>query len=227
MSEIEYKGVKLGRWPRSVDILTRDLTMASAAPVDNAISLEEFLRLPEIDEHPYLEYIDGRIEAKVSPQGKHSSIETKLAPHLNTYAEPRGLGGAFVELRCTFAGRSMIPDVVYLDEEHIETDERGEILDPIMRPPDIHVEIVSPDQSVAKCREKLVFSMANGCRLGWLIDPRRKTVDVYRPGRPPERLPSDGVLTGGPVLPRYRLPVVKLFGWLVRRKPKPPRKKGT
>ncbi len=42
----------------------------------------------------------------------------------------------------------MIPDVVFLLEEHIETDERGEILDPTLRPPDIHVEIVSPDQSV-------------------------------------------------------------------------------
>jgi Uma2 family endonuclease len=201
--------------------------MASPARVDNAISLEEFLRLPEIDEHPYLEYIGGRIEAKVSPQGKHSSIETKLACHLSNYAEPRGLGDAFVELRCTFAGRSMIPDVVFLLEEHIETDERDEILDPILRPPDIHVEIVSPDQSVRKCREKLGFCMDNGCRLGWLIDPRRKTVDVYRPGRLPERLPVDGVLTGSPVLPRYRLPAVKLFGWLVRRKSNPRTKKGT
>jgi len=201
--------------------------MASPVRVSNTLSLEEFLRMPEIDEHPYLEYIDGKIEAKVSPQGKHSSIEGKLVAHLSTYAEPRGLGDAFPELRCTFAGRSMIPDIVFLDEEHIETDERGEILDPITRPPDIHVEIVSPDQSVRKCREKLEFSMDNGCRLGWLIDPRRKTVDVYRPGRPPERLPADGVLTGGPVLARYRLPVVKLFGWLVRRKPNPRTKKGT
>jgi Uma2 family endonuclease len=227
ISEIEYNDVKLGRWSRTIGFLTRDLTMASPARVDNTVSLEEFLRLPEIDDHPYLEYIDGRIEAKVSPQGKHSSIEGKLVAHLSTYAEPRGLGDAFPELRCTFAGRSMIPDVVFLLEEHIETDERGEILDPILRPPDIHVEIVSPDQSVRKCREKLVFSMANGCRLGWLIDPRRKTVDVYRPGCLSERLAAEGVLKGDSVLPRYRLPVVKLFGWLVRRKPNPPPKPGT
>ena len=139
--------------------------------------------------------------------------------HVDAYSEPRRLGETFPELRCTFAGRSIIPDVVFLLDEHIETDEDGEILDPTLRPPDIHVEIVSPDQSVRKCREKLVFSTANGCPLGWLIDPKRRTVHVYRPGRRPERLPADGVLEGDPVLPGYRLPVAELFGWLKRRSP--------
>jgi Uma2 family endonuclease len=47
--------------------------MASPARIRKAITLDEFLRLPEIDERPYLEYIDGRIEAKVSPQKKGES----------------------------------------------------------------------------------------------------------------------------------------------------------
>ena len=177
--------------------------------------------MPEIDEHPYLEYIDGRIEAKVSPQKKHGRLEKRLMTHVDAYAEPRQLGETFPELRCTFAGRSIIPDVVFLLDEHIETDERGEVLDPTLRPPDLHIEIVSPDQSVRKCREKLAFSRANGCPLGWLIDPIRRTVQVYRPGRRPQRLPHDGVLEGDPVLPGYRLPVAELFAWLKVRESKP------
>jgi Uma2 family endonuclease len=47
--------------------------MSSPARIRKAITLDEFLRLPEIDERPYLEYIDGRIEAKVSPQKKGES----------------------------------------------------------------------------------------------------------------------------------------------------------
>ncbi len=185
------------------------------------MTLEEFLRLPEIDEHPYLEYLDGRIEAKVSPQKKHGRLEKRLMTHIDAYAEPRQLGETFPELRCTFAGRSMIPDVVFLLDEHIETDEPGEVLDPTLRPPDIHVEIVSPDQSVPKCRERLAFSRAHGCPLGCLIDPIRKTVHVYRPGRRSQRLPADAVLEGDPVLPGYRLPVAELFEWLKVRKSKP------
>src|SRR5260370_13441734 len=121
--------------------------MASAARVGKAITLEEFLSLPEIDEHPYLEYLDGRIEAKVSPQKKHSVIEKRLMNDVDAYSEPRQLGQTFPELRCTFAGRSIIPDVVFLLDDHIDTDERDEILDPTLRPPAIHVEIVSPSPS--------------------------------------------------------------------------------
>ena len=106
--------------------------------------------------------------------------------HIDAYAEARQLGQTFPELRCTFAGRSIIPDIVFLLDEHIETDERDEILDPTVRPPDIHVEIVSPNQSVRKCREKLVFSTANGCPLGWLIDPGSKN-GVCLPARSPCR----------------------------------------
>jgi Uma2 family endonuclease len=188
--------------------------MASPARVDKRITLEEFLRLPEIDEHPYLEYVDGGIEAKVSPQKKHGLLEKRLMNHMDAHAEPRLLGQTFPELRRTFAGRSIIPDVAFLLDEHIETDERGEVVGPTLRPPDIHVEIISPDQSVRKCREKLVFSTANGCPLGWLIDPSPKTVSVYRPGLGPERLAADGVLDGDPVLVGYRVPVATVFGWL-------------
>jgi Uma2 family endonuclease len=195
--------------------------MASPARVEKTITLEEFLRMPEIDEHPYLEYIDGRIEAKMSPQKKHSLLTKGLITHVDAYSKPRNLGETFPELRCTFAGRSIIPDVVFLLEEHIETDENDVVLDPTPRPPDIHIEIVSPDQSAQKCHEKLVFSRANGCPLGWLIDPIRLTVHIYRSGRRPRRVPDGGFLEGDPVLPGYRLPVAELFEWRKVRKSKP------
>jgi len=182
--------------------------------------------MPGIDERPYKEFIDGRIETKMSPQKKHSLVTLRLLNHLLRHAEPRRLGLPFPELRCSFAGRSLIPDIAFLLDEHIETDEGGEILDPTLRSPDIHIEIVSPEQSARKCREKLVFSTNNGCPLGWLIDPIRKTVHVFRPGQEAVLVPADGALEGDPVLPGYRLPVAEVFGWVKlrrpRRKPAPP-----
>jgi Uma2 family endonuclease len=80
---------------------------------------------------------------------------------------------------------------------------------------------------VRKCRDKLVFSITNGCLLGWLIDPGRKTVSVYRPGRRAERLSAGGALEGDPVLRGYRLPVAELFDWLkLRRRNAPPQSPG-
>ena len=72
--------------------------MASPSQLHAALTLDEFLRLPEIDEHPYLEFIDGRIEAKVSPQKKHSVIQKRLMMNLDAFSQPRGLGETFPEL---------------------------------------------------------------------------------------------------------------------------------
>jgi Uma2 family endonuclease len=177
------------------------------------MSLEEFLHLPEIDEQPYLEFIDGKVEAKVSPQKKHSLIATSLVRSLDDWAIPTGLGRAFVELRCTFAGRSIIPDVVFLLREHILVDEDGEAENETPIPPDLHVEIISPDQSPRKARDKLRHSSRNGCGLGWLIHPERRTVEVYRAGRLAKRLDEDGVLDGEPVLPGFRLAPRELLSW--------------
>ncbi|MHC5539794.1 Uma2 family endonuclease [Singulisphaera rosea] len=188
--------------------------MASPSRVQETMTLEAFLALPE--EKPYLEYIDGQIEPKVSPQFKHGWIEFKLTESLNRYAEPLGLGFAVPELRCTFVGRSIIPDVAFLMDSHVETDNRGEFSDEIWRPSDLHVEILSPEQSIRKTREKLEHSTSNGCQLGWLIDPGKKTVDVFRPGQLPERLSADGFLDGGAVLPGYRVSATEIFGWLRR-----------
>jgi Uma2 family endonuclease len=142
--------------------------------------------------------------------------------HLDRFAQPAGLGESFPELRCTFAGRSIVPDVVFLLVDHINLDNNGEYINEIHRPPDIHVEIISPDQSVAKTHRKLLWSVANGCPLGVMIDPERRSIDVYRPGQPPERLAPDGILEGEPVLPGFRLPAAEVFGWLVLRRPNPP-----
>ena len=192
--------------------------MASPQGVREALTLEEFLRISDIDVKPYKEFIDGRIEVKMSPMMKHSVIQGSLVAHLNRFGEADRVGMAFSELRRTFAGRSILPDVSFLVEDHIDVDERGEYIDIVLIPPDLHVEVVSPDRHKKKNREKLAHSTANGCRLGWLIDPYRKTVEVYRDGKA-ERLPDDGVLEGEPVLPGLRLPVAEVFGWLVHRRP--------
>jgi Uma2 family endonuclease len=186
--------------------------MSSTHQIRENLTLGQFLQL--FEEEPPLEYIDGRIEAKVSPQKKHSQIQSELRDHINRFAKTARLGLAFIELRCTFGGWSIVPDVAFLLREHIELDEVGELVDETNCPPDIHVELISPDKQVKRSHGKLLHSTANGCSLGCLIDPYKRTIDVYRPGRPPERLTAGGFLEGEPVLPGYRLPVAEIFGWL-------------
>ena len=47
--------------------------------------------------------------------------------------------------------------------------------------------------------------IAQGARLGWLIDPLGGTAEIYRPGRPVERLAKPTTLSGEDVLPGFVL----------------------
>ena len=67
--------------------------------------------------------------------------------------------------------------------------------------PDFVVELVSPSDVLDEQCAKLDEYVANGARLGWLIDPDRRQVHVYRAGRPPEVLEGPDEVRGDPELP--------------------------
>ena len=47
--------------------------------------------------------------------------------------------------------------------------------------PEFIIELRSPSDSLSELREKMQHWISNGCKLAWLIDPERKTVEIYRP----------------------------------------------
>ncbi len=108
-------------------------------------TLEEFLKLPETK--PAREYIDGIIYQKPMPQGKHSRLQTRLSTAINQAGEPKKLALALTELRCTFAGRSIVPDIAVFEWQRIPLDENGQIANRFEIPPDWTIEILSPEQS--------------------------------------------------------------------------------
>ena len=98
------------------------------------MDLEEFLDLP--DTKPASEYIDGEIVRKPMPQTQHSVIQKKLLFAIDPILSNAGIGQAFPELRCTFGGRSIVPDVVVFKEDKIAYDENGDIETVFSIPPD-------------------------------------------------------------------------------------------
>lgn len=53
--------------------------------------------------------------------------------------------------------------------------------------PEFVVELMSPSDTLPAMREKMLAWLENGAELGWLIEPDTRMVEVYRPGREPER----------------------------------------
>jgi len=67
------------------------------------------------------------------------------------------------------------------------------------------IELLAPSDSLKKTIEKMEGYIANGTRLGWLIDPEKKQVHVYRPGQPVQILDNPQSASGDPELPGFVL----------------------
>jgi Uma2 family endonuclease len=76
--------------------------------------------------------------------------------------------------------------------------------------PDFVIELVSPSDSLKKTQEKMQEYMENGCRLGWLINRKKREVEIYRPGQDVEVLQSPLTLSGENVLPGFVLNLQKI-----------------
>lgn len=180
--------------------------------VQSKMSLEAFLELPETK--PASEYINGEIYQKPMPQGKHSRIQARLSMAINQVAEEQQLAAAFTELRCTFGGRSIVPDIAVFGWERIPLDANGEIENAVPIAPDWTIEILSPDQNISRVIEKILLCLNYGAKLGWLIDPQEKLVLVFKPQQQPEPKEHQDILPVLEVLAGWQLTAADLFSWL-------------
>jgi Uma2 family endonuclease len=179
------------------------------------LTLEEFLKLPETE--PASEYFEGQIIQKPMPQGKHSTLQGELAPTINQAVRSQKIAWAFPELRCTFGGKSIVPDVAVFTWSRIPLDEQGAIANIFNAAPDWTIEILSPEQSETKPTQKILHSLKHGCQMGWLIDPDELSVVAYPAKQEPiffdleapnELLPVPSFASN------LQLTVGTLFSWL-------------
>jgi Uma2 family endonuclease len=180
----------------------------------NVLTLDEFLELPETK--PASEYIDGQIIPKPMPQGKHSTIQAEFVPAINAIVKRQKIARAFPELRCTFGGRSTVPNLTVFTWNRIPCDENGEIANVFPIAPDWTIEILSPDQSHTKVTKNILHCLRYGTQMGWLIDPAEKTVFVYRPKQEVEVFDEpDNLLPVPSFISELNLSIDGLFSWLL------------
>jgi Uma2 family endonuclease len=178
------------------------------------LKLEEFLQLPETK--PASEYIDGQIIQKPMPQGKHSTVQGELVPAINVVVKPKRIARAFPELRCTFAGRSTVPDIAVFVWSRIPRDENGEVANTFPIAPDWTIEILSPSQSQTKVTKNILHCLNHGTQMGWLIDPDEQTVFIYRPKQQTEVFDEPEALLPVPTFAsELQLTIGDLFAWLL------------
>ena len=77
--------------------------------------------------------------------------------------------------------------------------------------PDFVIELLSPSDARTAVRRKMEEYRDNGARLGWLVDPGRRRVTIYRAGSDAEHRTGAGVLTADSVLPGFALDVAAIW----------------
>ncbi|HMV49503.1 MAG TPA: Uma2 family endonuclease [Blastocatellia bacterium] len=142
-----------------------------------------------------------------------SKRNAKLTARLVIWADEEGSGIA-VEATAGFIlpnGAERSPDAAWVRKERCEafTPAQREKFLPLC--PDFVVELRSRTDRLKTVKAKMEEYIENGAQLGWLIDPIKRKVHIYRPGVPVEILDNPTEVSGEPLLKGFTL---KLAGIL-------------
>ncbi len=179
-------------------------------PLPGLAAKKDLLRLLERDNIP-CELVNGTLVEKVMGQ-LESSLAVWLAHFLCAYLENRPIGRVFGadaphELK---AHLIRMPDVAFATNERIPLGAARKKAVASWAP-DLAVEILSKGNTRAEIELKRREYFDAGVRLVWIVDPRKRTVNVYTSFETCTELTENDVLEGGDVLPGFQLNIRNWF----------------
>jgi Uma2 family endonuclease len=167
-------------------------------PIETLIALNPLLR---IEQNAAGEFVF------MSPVGMESSFRnSEISIQLGLWA--RSFGGRAFDSSGMFtlpSGAKRSPDASWLASERWDglTKCQKKTFSPIC--PDFAVELRSESDRLKDLMAKMEEYLSNGVKLGWLIDPLRREVQIYRTGMEPELLQQPECISGDPTLPGFVL----------------------
>jgi Uma2 family endonuclease len=156
-------------------------------------------------EHPDLNFemtADAELIVMPPTHSDTGASNVKVAAQLENWAQQNGRGYV-----CDSSTGFVLPNGARRSPDASWTlKSRAQQLGPKMRKsfwhlcPEFVIEVKSDSDRLNVLQRKMVEYMEQGAQLGWLIDPERKTVEIYRSTGPIERLTGIDKLEGeGPV----------------------------
>lgn len=179
------------------------------AATQTITTAEQLLNAPDLGR---CELVRGEL-IMMSPAGfEHGYVAMALGRLLGNFVSERGLGLVLGAETGFQIGRD--PDTVRAPDLGFVRAER--VPDKLPRgffqgPPDLAVEVLSPDDRASELTGKVQGWLEAGCRSVWVVDPETRTVTVYRSRREVEVLGVDDPLSGGDLLPGFSIPVGQIF----------------
>ena len=150
----------------------------------------------------------------MSPAGEeHGWLSAMIAADLTVFVRQHRLGRVYVA--DTGFQIAHDPDTVRApDVAFICAERAGERPGVKFFPgaPDLAVEVLSPTDRAGEVLAKVHDWLDAGCRAVWLVDPRTRTVTVYRSRSRINVLAIGDQISGDDVVEGFTLPVAEIFG---------------
>jgi Uma2 family endonuclease len=174
------------------------------------ITAEELEKFPQ-DDYRY-ELVRGRL-IRMSPVGyQHGRVVAEFMFLLQRHLRGRSLGVVMTEVGFKLASNPdtvRAPDIAFIRQERIPSpDPRGFWAGP----PDLAVEVLSPDDRASEVREKIEEYLQHGVPLALVVDADLKTVTIYRRSKSSTTLrAAEDLLDLGEVVPGFRCALREIF----------------
>lgn len=175
------------------------------------LTAEELAQMPDREERT--ELVKGELRTMAPAGRRHGIVAMKIGGRLLQFVEEHELGEVYAAETGFILTRSPDtvrgPDVAFVTAERAaqQPDEEGFF----NGPPDLAVEVVSPNDKVEEVESKVLDYLRAGTQLIWIIHPQTKTITVYRSLQDIFVLTEEDVLEGGDLLPGFIVEVREIF----------------
>jgi Uma2 family endonuclease len=156
------------------------------------ITLDAFLASADASDRT--ELIHGQAVPKMSPKRFHAKTQKALLKILDGWAEGRGHFYPEWSVVLTRQGEPWvpIPDLMFVSFDRLPADWDEDAPSPV--PPDLAIEIISPDQTFGTMVAKATDYLVAGVDRVWIVDPRAESITVFYPDAPPQTYMRDEVI---------------------------------
>ena len=172
------------------------------------MTVEEYMNLDDDDRYRH-ELIKGELLTMPSPKSLHGRVVANLVILLGLHVKANRLGDVHAESGYHLEhdpDTVLGPDVSFVSAERVDRSDEHYY----DGPPDLAVEVLSPGDRKAYVERKLAVYLERGTRSVWLVNPRRRTIEVVSSMSDRRTLHEDDELVDDTV-PGFRLKVSEIF----------------
>jgi Uma2 family endonuclease len=183
--------------------------IAESTDAEKTYTVAEFMALPNNGKR--YELIEGELTEMPGPSYSHGQTISNLVGEVKFYLRSSSIGRVFSGTAFALGPKNApVPDVAFVVAARMNVEDE---FDAFPGPPDLAVEVLSRTDYVFDVDDKVERYLKAGVRLVWVINPRKRIVEVYHPatGLVPQIVSSETELDGEDLLPGFKLAVKALF----------------